>query len=73
MEEKSKYKELNGIKAEEFLEKARTIFQELDLQWELDELDKITLTGWVPPLFRHRLPALFCENAYQAHAIYTSA
>jgi len=45
MEEKSKYKELNGIKAAEFLEKARTIFQELDLQWELDELDKITLTG----------------------------
>ena len=45
MEEKSKYKELNGIKAAEFLEKARTIFQELDLQWELDELNKITLTG----------------------------
>jgi hypothetical protein len=43
--EKSKYKELNGIKAEEFLEKARTIFEEMDLQWDLDELDKITITG----------------------------
>jgi tetratricopeptide (TPR) repeat protein len=42
LEEKSKYKELNGIKAEEYLEKARIMFQEMDLQWDLDELDKIT-------------------------------
>ena len=41
LEEKSKYKELNGISAEEYLEKARTMFQEMDLQWDLDELDKI--------------------------------
>ena len=43
LEEKSKYKELNGIKAEEYLEKARTMFQEMDLQWDLDELDKIVV------------------------------
>jgi tetratricopeptide (TPR) repeat protein len=41
LEEKSKYKELNGISAKEYLEKARTMFQEMDLQWDLDELDKI--------------------------------
>jgi hypothetical protein len=41
MEEKSKYKELNGISATEYLEKARRMFQEMDLQWDLDELNKI--------------------------------
>ena len=41
LEEKSKYKELNGVSAEEYLEKAREMFQEMDLQWDLDELDKI--------------------------------
>jgi sec-independent protein translocase protein TatA len=44
LEEKSTFKELNGIKAEEYLQKARTMFQEMDLQWDLDELDKITAT-----------------------------
>ena len=42
LEDKSKYKELNGINAEEYLEKARAMFKEMDLQWDLDELDKIT-------------------------------
>ena len=42
LEEKSRYKELNGISAEGYLEKARELFQEMDLQWDLDELDKIT-------------------------------
>ena len=37
----SRYKELNGITAEEYLEKARTLFEEMDLQWDLDELDKV--------------------------------
>jgi len=41
LEEKSKYKELNGISTKEYLEKARTMFQEMDLQWDLDELDKL--------------------------------
>ena len=41
LEEKSKYKELNGISAEEYLEKARNMFEEMDLQWDLDELEKV--------------------------------
>jgi len=41
LEPNSKYKELNGITAEEYLEKARTLFEEMDLQWDLDELDKV--------------------------------
>jgi class 3 adenylate cyclase/tetratricopeptide (TPR) repeat protein len=41
LEEKSKYKELNGISAEEYLEKARTMFHEMGLQWDLDELEKL--------------------------------
>ena len=41
MEPNSKYKELNDINAEEYLEKARKMFKEMDLQWDLDELDKV--------------------------------
>jgi hypothetical protein len=41
LEPNSKYKELNGITADEYLEKARTLFVEMDLQWDLDELDKL--------------------------------
>jgi tetratricopeptide (TPR) repeat protein len=41
LEEKSKYKELNGIKAEEYLAKAKTMFEEMDLQWDLDQLERI--------------------------------
>jgi len=32
----------NGISAGEYLEKVRTVFQEMDLQWDLNELDRIT-------------------------------
>ena len=42
LEGNSKYNELSGTTASEYLEKARTMFQEMDLQWDLDELDKIT-------------------------------
>jgi hypothetical protein len=41
LEEKSKYNELNGVTAEQYLEKAREMFIEMDLQWDLDELDRI--------------------------------
>ena len=41
IEPKSKFKELNGIKAEEYLKKAKEMFEEMDLQWDLDELDRI--------------------------------
>jgi hypothetical protein len=40
-ENKSKHKELNGIRAEEYLGKAREMFQAMDLQWDLDTLEKI--------------------------------
>ncbi len=41
LEEKSKYKELNGITAKEYLKKAKVMFEEMDLQWDLAELEKI--------------------------------
>ena len=41
LEPKSKYKQLNGISAEGYLKKARKMFREMDLQWDLDELDKV--------------------------------
>jgi hypothetical protein len=41
LEDKSKYRILNGIKAEDYLQKARVLFEEMDLQWELDELDRV--------------------------------
>jgi hypothetical protein len=41
LETNSKHRELNGITAEEYLEKARAMFKEMDLQWDLDELDKV--------------------------------
>lgn len=40
-EPNSKTKELNSITAEEYLQKAWTLFEEMDLQWDLDELDKL--------------------------------
>jgi class 3 adenylate cyclase/tetratricopeptide (TPR) repeat protein len=41
LEPTSKFKELDGITAEDYLEKARSIFEEMDLQWDLNELDKV--------------------------------
>jgi len=43
LEPKSKYKELDGIKAGEYLEKARVMFEEMDLQGDLDDLEKLKL------------------------------
>jgi class 3 adenylate cyclase/tetratricopeptide (TPR) repeat protein len=41
LEPKSKYKALNGITATAYLEKARELFKKMNLQWDLDELNKI--------------------------------
>ncbi len=41
LEPSSNHKELNGMKAEEYLEKASAMFEEMDLQWDLDQLDRI--------------------------------
>ena len=40
LEPGSKYKQLNGITAEKYLNKAITMFEEMDLQWDQNELDK---------------------------------
>jgi len=45
LEPHSKYKELNGLGAEEYLNKARTMFEEMDLQWDLEELERIAVTN----------------------------
>jgi len=42
LEKKSRSHELNGIEAEAYLEKARRLFGEMDLQWDLDELERVT-------------------------------
>jgi len=36
----SRYKELNGTNARAYLDKARRLFCELDLSWDLGELEK---------------------------------
>jgi class 3 adenylate cyclase/tRNA A-37 threonylcarbamoyl transferase component Bud32/tetratricopeptide (TPR) repeat protein len=35
-EEKSQYKELNGINSQQYLEKARNLYKEMDLKWDLE-------------------------------------
>ena len=37
----SKYKKLHGITAKEYLDKAKSMFEEMDLAWDLNELDKV--------------------------------
>ena len=41
LEEKSKYKELNGINVDKYVHMAKELFVEMDLQWDLDELEKL--------------------------------
>jgi hypothetical protein len=40
-EPNSPYKELNGISAAEYLNKAKTMFEEMDLQWDLEQLEHV--------------------------------
>ncbi|MFN2302239.1 MAG: hypothetical protein ACK2TV_00775, partial [Anaerolineales bacterium] len=42
LEPHSKYKKLNGIDAKGYLDKARVLFEEMELKRDLDELDRIT-------------------------------
>ena len=37
----SKYKKLNGITAEQYLDRAKTMFEEMELEWDLNELGKV--------------------------------
>jgi class 3 adenylate cyclase/tetratricopeptide (TPR) repeat protein len=41
LEPKSNYKALNGITATAYLEKARELFKQMNLQWDLNELNQI--------------------------------
>ena len=41
LEPNSKYGMLDGIKAEDYLERARMLFEDMDLQWDLDELSRV--------------------------------
>ena len=43
--EKSKYHQLNGISHEEYLDKAEVLFKEMDLEWDLEELEKFRLAN----------------------------
>jgi len=42
LEDGSEQKELKGIGAEEYLNKARNIFEDLDLQWDLEQLERFS-------------------------------
>jgi tetratricopeptide (TPR) repeat protein len=44
-EPESKYKELNRTSAREYLDMANSMFKEMDLQWDLDELERISVTN----------------------------
>ena len=41
LEPQSKYKELNGNDVRGYLEKARVLFEEMGMERDLDDLDKI--------------------------------
>ncbi len=42
LKSESKLNSLNGIKAQEYLEMARSMFEEMDLKWDLDELERLS-------------------------------
>jgi class 3 adenylate cyclase/tetratricopeptide (TPR) repeat protein len=44
LEPKSDYKILNGLRAEQYLEKAKVLFEEMGLQRDLNELDRVATT-----------------------------
>jgi len=41
LDSKCKYEEWNSMSAKNYLNKARTMFEEMDLHWDLDELEKV--------------------------------
>ncbi|MHB8203509.1 MAG: ATP-binding protein, partial [Desulfomonilaceae bacterium] len=41
LEPQSKYRELNGITATDYLEKAETMFRDMGLEWDLQELERV--------------------------------
>ena len=45
LEPHSKHKELNGISAKEYFDKAEKLFREMDLQWDLEQLERVAWRG----------------------------
>jgi tetratricopeptide (TPR) repeat protein len=45
LEPGSKHKMLNGVVADDYLEKAKELFEEMDLRWDLDELGRVAALG----------------------------
>lgn len=45
VEKESKYKEFNGIRAEEYLDMARSMFEKMSLKWDLERLEKTNHSG----------------------------
>jgi class 3 adenylate cyclase/tetratricopeptide (TPR) repeat protein len=43
LEPHSKYSELNGISAREYLDKAEMMFKDMDLGWDLEQLERVRL------------------------------
>jgi len=41
LEDNSRYNELDGIKAVQYLEKAKTLFTKMNLEWDIEELSKV--------------------------------
>ena len=41
LEPRSKYKQLNSITAKDYLEKARVMFEDMNLHWDLEQLEKV--------------------------------
>jgi hypothetical protein len=41
MEPGSKYREFKGISAAEYLSRSRAMFEEMDLQWDLEQLETV--------------------------------
>jgi hypothetical protein len=45
LEPQSKYRELNDLSANEYLDKAEKLFREMDLQWDLEQLERVRTGG----------------------------
>jgi hypothetical protein len=41
LERHSKYRELNGINANDYLDKAETMFRDMALEWDLEQLERV--------------------------------
>jgi class 3 adenylate cyclase/tetratricopeptide (TPR) repeat protein len=45
LEPKSQYRELKGLSAGEYLDQAEKLFREMDLQWDLEQLERVRAGG----------------------------